>query len=129
MSAITAILTYFFTKLSVKSGFVVAFVAVNSAILVPYIAMLAFFTYGLLFVYNQINAFLVYFLGVINSQTFSLITQVLQSIGFFQALHDVFAIFSPFLIALLVFKVNSILLGIAKSIKTSIFELGVLSQQ
>lgn len=130
MPILTAIFAWMFKGAVFKSVFVPLQLTVSVALILLHVAVMAYFVYAIVFLYNKIN----FVLNIMNNipftnQVLSIALQVLQALGIMQAFHDVFAIFSPYLIAYLVYKVALIIYHSAETTSNELFKVGVLTQQ
>jgi len=101
-----------------------------TAFVVAHAVALGFVLYAIKFVYDQYNSFMnfVSTMQGVDALT-SMVVNFLYAIGFFNAFNDVFAIFSPFLSAFLLYKVSMIAFHVSRSLSNEFFKIGVLWQQ
>jgi len=130
MPILAAIFAWMFKGAAFKAVFVPLQFTVSIALILLHVAVLGYFVYSIVFIYNKIN----YVLDIINNIPFSnevltIALQVLQSLGIMASFHDVFAIFSPYLIAFLVYKIALIIYHSAETTSNELFKVGVLTQQ
>ena len=116
--------------LSSKVVFVPIQISVAVLLVTAHIATFAFFIYGLLFFYNQYHNFLDFVKSMSNqNDLLSISFNVLSAMGFFDAFNSVFHIFSPFIVAWLVYKTSLIVFSSLKHTSDEVFKIGVLVGQ
>ncbi|MBL1245056.1 MAG: hypothetical protein COA39_011860 [Sulfurimonas sp.] len=100
------------------------------AFIIAHAIVLGFIVYTVKFFYDQYNIFMSF---VVNLQGTTELTGLMMSflsaIGFLNAFNDVFAIFSPFLSAFLIYKLATISFSISRAISNELFKIGVIWQQ
>jgi len=118
------------TALGSKVVFVPIQLAIAGFLIVAHIAMLGFFVYAIKFFYDKYNDLLQLVTDMsTSSDILALSLQFLQSLGVINAFNDVFSIFSPFIIAFLVFKAGKMVYHSFKVTSDEVFKIGVLIQQ
>ena len=101
-----------------------------TAFVIAHALVLGFVLYAVKFVYDQYNSFMSFVANMDGaSELSSMVVNFLYAIGFFNAFNDVFAIFSPFLTAFLLYKVLMVSFHISRALSNEFFKIGVLWQQ
>lgn len=126
----TMVATWIVAKLTAKAFFLGSQIFVSFLLITSHIALLAFFLYAIMFVYNQYNTFL----SLISTfgggnEILSIAFQVIQSLGVLDAFTDVFAIFSPFILGYLGYKASMLVFHSLEHTSNELFKVGVLVQQ
>ena len=85
----------------------------------------SFITIGI-YLYNGIVELLEYINTTIFSTAFAVPVQILQSVGFFQALNDVFATFSFLFVALLVMYVTKAIIASIQLMSDEFFKIAMM---
>ncbi|MDO8609256.1 MAG: hypothetical protein Q7R95_01790 [bacterium] len=113
-----------------KSVFVGIQIAVSTALIAAHITMLGFFIYAIGFVFNKYNDFLALITSMNSSSELSaVVINIMQAIGIINAFNDVFNIFSPFIVAYLLFRSAQIVFHSFQATSNELFKVGVLTQQ
>ena len=116
--------------LASKSVFVPIQIAFAILLFTAHIVMFGFIIYAITFFYNKYNEFLALISNMSNGdEILTIALQLLQALGVINAFNDVFAIFSPFIIAYLVFIGSSLVFHSWQATSNEIFKVGVLTQQ
>jgi hypothetical protein len=124
------VISWILTKIGGKIAFIAPQFLIATLVVAKHVLMVGFMVYAVKFFYEQFNAFMSYAANMSSGDTYlALSLSFLRAIGFINALNDVFALFSPFLIAYLTYKAVSILVSAYKNISDEIFKIGVLWQQ
>jgi hypothetical protein len=100
--------------------------AVVGLLFVHRMAMLTAFITIIVYVYNGITELLQYINNTIFSSVFALPVQILQSVGFFSALNDVFATFSFLIISILVMYVTKAIVESVKLMSDEFFKISMM---
>ncbi|MFA6197318.1 MAG: hypothetical protein WC656_11830 [Sulfurimonas sp.] len=121
---------WFVARITSKVFIFTTQLAVTIILMAAHAVLMAFFLYAILFLYNRYNDMigLIRDMGT-NSDILYIAFQVLQSLGVINAFHDVFAIFSPFIISYLVYRAGRVIYSSWVATSNELFKLGVLSQQ
>lgn len=90
------------------------------------IALLTAFITIAVYIYNGIVTLLEYINTTIFSSVFALPVQILQSVGFFTALNDVFSTFSFLFIALLVMYVTKAIIASVQMMSDEFFKIAMM---
>lgn len=121
---------WYIAAMASKSVFVGIQIFVSTALISAHIAVLGFFLYAIKFVYDMYNS-LLQMIADMSSQSglLSISLNILQSIGVINAFNDVFSLFSPFIIAYLVYKSGLVVFHSFQATSNELFKVGVLTQQ
>lgn len=126
----TTVVTYVVAKLTAKAFFTGSQIFVAFLLITAHFAMLGFFLYAIMFIYNQYNALLQMITDMSSqSDLLSISFNVLQAMGVINAFNDVFSIFSPFILSYLVYKSGLIVFHSLQATSNELFKIGVLTQQ
>jgi hypothetical protein len=126
----TAVVTYIVAKVTSKALFMSAQIFVSVALIGSHVVMMGFFLYIILFVFNKYNEFLELISNMSQeSEILSIAFNILQSLGIFSAFSDVFAIFSPFLLAYLIYRAGLIVYHSFQATSNELFKVVVVTQQ
>lgn len=121
---------WFAVSMASKSVFVGIQIAVSTALIAAHITMLGFFIYAIGFVFNKYNDFLALITSMNSSSELSaVVINIMQAIGIINAFNDVFNIFSPFIVAYLLFRSAQIVFHSFQATSNELFKVGVLTQQ
>ena len=112
-----------------KVVFVPIQIAVATSLVTAHIVMFGFVIYALMFFYNQYNELLSLVASMGSNDLLSMTLSVVKAFGVISAFNDVFSIFSPFLIAFLVYKAGVMVFHSFQVTSNEIFKIGVLVQQ
>ena len=124
------VIAWIMTKIGSKAVLVGLQFAGATAYITAHVIVLGFILYAVKFIYDQYNAFMAFVTNMgVNTDLLGMVVNFLHAIGFFNAFNDVFAIFSPFFTAYLVYKVSMISFSVARSLSNEFFKIGVLWQQ
>ena len=130
MPLIGAVLAWFAARITSKAFFLGIQISVSTALIIGHIATVAFLFFAILFIYNKYNDLLNYITTMpATSDLLSVTMSIMQSIGLINAFNDVFAIFSPFLIGYLLYRVALIVFSAFEKTSNEVFKVGVLVQQ
>jgi hypothetical protein len=116
-------------KITVKGILLPFQFAVVGLLFVHRIALLTAFITLIVYIYNGIVTLLEYINTTIFSTVFALPVQILQSVGFFQALNDVFATFSFLFISLLVMYVTKAIISSVQMMSDEFFKIAMMIGQ
>ncbi len=130
MPAIGMVIGWIIKKITSKAFFLGIQITVSTTLIIAHVSLVGFFLFAIGFVYNKYNDLL----NVINnmstqSDLLSTAMNIMQSIGLIKAFNDVFAIFSPFLLAYLVYRVTLAVFNAYERTSNEVFKIGVLVQQ
>ncbi len=130
MPAIGRVIGWILEKIAKKLLVIGIQISASTALILAHAALLGFFLYAILFVYNKYNDLL----NNINNMTtqsdlLGVALHVMQAIGLINAFNDVFAIFSPFLIAYLTYRVSLAVFNAYERVSSEIFKVGVLTEE
>jgi len=129
-SVIAFVGTYFVAKITAKAFFTGSQIFVSALLITAHIATLAFFFFIIAFLFNKYNDFLALVASMVGkSEILSLVYQILQSLGIFNAFNDVFAIFSQPLLLYLGYRVIVLVFKALENTSNELFKVGVLTQQ
>jgi hypothetical protein len=113
-------------KISVKAILLPFQFAVVGLLFVHRMALLTAFITMLVYIYNGIVSLLSFINTNIFTSAFALPVQILQSVGFFQALNDVFATFSFLLVTILVMYVTKAIIESVKLMSDEFFKISMM---
>lgn len=130
MPLIGMVIGWIIKKITAKAFFLGIQIAVSITLIIAHVALVGFFLFAIGFVYNKYNDLL----NAINnmstqSDLLSTAMNIMQSIGLIKAFNDVFAIFSPFLLAYLGYRVALAVFNAYERTSNEVFKVGVLVQQ
>ncbi|WP_321471454.1 hypothetical protein [Halarcobacter sp.] len=100
--------------------------AVVGLLFVHRMALLTAFITLVVYIYNGIVELLEYINTTIFSSVFAMPVQILQSIGFFQAVNDVFSTFSFLLVSLLVMYVTKAIVQSIQTMSDEFFKISMM---
>jgi len=130
MPLIGAVIAWIVAKITAKSFFLGIQIAVSISLIAGHIILVGFFFYAILFVYNKYNELLNY-ISTMSTQSdlLSVALSIMQAMGLINAFNDVFAIFSPFIIGYLAYRVSMVVFSAYEKTSNEVFKVGVLVQQ
>ena len=130
VSVIGSFFAWLSGKILAKSILTGIYVTVTTMLIAGHIAMMAFFGYAILFIFNRYNDFMNLLSTFDGFHPLLAITiNILQSVGIINAFNDVFSIFSPFIISYLGYRVALVVYHSWKITSDELFKIGVLIQQ
>lgn len=117
-------------KITAKAVLIPTYILVTFLLITGHIAVLGFFLYAILFVYEKYNDLLQFALSM-STQTdvLALAFNFLQAVGLINAFNDVFSIFSVFIISYLSYLATLKIFHSLQATSNELFKIGVLIQQ
>ena len=130
VSVIGSFFAWLSGKILAKSVVMGVYASVIMMMIVGHIAMLGFFGYAILFIFDKYNDFMNLLSSLDGFDPLLAISiNILQSVGIINAFNDVFSIFSPFIISYLGYRVALVVYHSWKITSDELFKIGVLIQQ